>query len=421
MTLYRISSAKRTLASYDDFIGRTGSDVIVCIDVGVLGVVRQLLKERGLWKSTYYTALDGNRYIIPTDEQFDLIDSRISAFLEETNDMATCNQFVNALEGVSQAIRDTACCAGSTAGGQLIDNEYYWGTEEPLSEPDTFGENEQFATEAEYLAFKCQSANAIMFGLIFTLRNISLIQLASLTLGASVTGAAVAFGLFNPPVALLLALLAVGGSLALVDAIADELQDNISDYVCGLYSATSAVGAYDYVNTELRSIALDVGFLEIQIGPIADVIMAMAPIDAFNQLFQFVGFPELPTTAVDCDTCDGCANIYLAEGVLTLDDDPDFTFEGVDSGSYEVVTIYFNYDGVLAEYCGTAPSVAITAAQNINVGGSYAYQIIDRAWGSIYTSQSPPPPTTFFDNVGRVYVRSLKPTDTPIVSISVQW
>lgn len=413
---------KRTLVSHADFLDRTGRDGLVCLDIGVLHILRQLAKERALWRSTYYKSKEQERYELPTSAEFDLIDAEVSKFLEETADMATCEQLLEAVTDVATAIRQTACCEGNSTGIQDIGGTPYYGLEDPLSEPTAFGEGEEFETEQDYLDHKCYAANAIAYGLSVSLSSISVISIASLTLGATITGAAIAFGLFNPPAALIFALVATGLAVTALHQISNYIEENLEELVCILYTSTTAVDAYDDVQDWIDGAAIDLGFIELEAGAIVDIVMSMAPIDTMNNLYRQVGIPEIPQGNVSCDYCEGCSQLYLNFGYVSFDDDPNFQLTGgVVNASYKGINAHFNYDPVSEEYCGSGPSVKITSIINLQSDPSYNVKIWNRSDQVIYESINPPNPATWFENVRTVYIRSLEPTSEPIANIGVDW
>src|SRR3989337_2033864 len=99
----------RTIIDFDRLIDRLQSqgDTLVCLPVALVDIIRKLLRDRGLWRTTYAKDQDDIGYTIPTEEEFKPIEDMISEFLWETNEMR-CQDLINALNGIAASI--SGCC-----------------------------------------------------------------------------------------------------------------------------------------------------------------------------------------------------------------------------------------------------------------------------------------------------------------------
>jgi len=211
-----------------------------------------------------------------------------------------CTQWVDALNGIASAITNKPTCCGVSGPGYVSDGSggVWYGSEEPLTAPVTFGgENDQFATVEEFEAHRCLAANNIASGLILTLNFWSVLDLIGLTAGGLIT----AFFVSNPPVALFVALFVAAGSFVILATISDYIDTHRQELVCAIYGSETYgdfLAAIDQFISDLV-VNLDIGPLGI---PLIELIHAALSTDVFNTLFAAVGLPPV-TDAVDCATC----------------------------------------------------------------------------------------------------------------------
>ena len=282
----------------------------------MLYALRKMAKSRLLWPTSYAKEQHEQYYVLPDDTDFDLIDDHVSEWIQQTEVIDMCNQaLLEAIESIAASVTQSSCCYEAGPGGQFIGDDFYYGSEAPLSAPTVFGPGEEFETETEYNNHRCAAANTIVNGLIGSLNGLSILSLAQLTAAGIVAGL-VGIGLIAvPPVAIVIALLATGFLLGALTSVANEIDDNKEELVCLLYNSETAQEAYDAIDDFVRDIAVDLGFLEVQIGPFADLVMNIVPIDAANALFSAVGLPVVSGTTIDCDgQCGDCPNYIVIVG-----------------------------------------------------------------------------------------------------------
>lgn len=243
------------------------------------------------------------------------------------------------LADIALAIRQSSCCGVGDVGTIESGGSSYYGNQQPLDAPTTFGgANDEFATEAEYDSQRCHAANAIVEGFIVTLNNWALLSGGSLTILAISIGLAFAF-LVAPPVALFVALGFLGFSLASFAAISNAIQANKADLVCYLYNSTSATDAYDTYHAAIRAIVIDLGFAEVTADALMEIFERLGAIDVMNTLYSAVALPQIDTP-VDCSVCGGgCQGLVVwGSGDIVNGGTFNSAFSGVDH------LIYFYLD-----------------------------------------------------------------------------
>lgn len=384
---------KRQLIDVTEFLGLKDDNYLFCISGSMLYALRKLAKTRLLWRTSYIKTAHDQYYELATEAEFDQIDELVSEFIADSEVVEMCNQsLISALEDIASSVRLSSCCATQGAGGQYIGEDFYYGTADPADEPQSFGEGEEFATEAEYNAQRCAAANGIVNGLIGTLNGFSVLSLASLTVGAAALGIIGLGLLVSIPPALIIAVIATGVLFSAFSSIASELSDNHDELVCILYESDSATDAYDNLSSYVEDIAVDIGIIEIGIEPIKALIMNLAPIDAMNALYTSVGLPAIPGDIYDCDDCEpaGCTYVYCYHGVW--DDETKIADSAYESSSgYEAVYIRFNYDPSVPEFCGSTLStewIELDAPYPTNT--NKGHRMLNQSSVTQYQSDSPP-------------------------------
>lgn len=292
--------SSRTLINFNRVIDQldNAGDIILCLPIGLVGIIRMLLKDRGSWRSSYVIEQDDFGYTKPTFAEFEPVQNAIDDFLRETNVM-NCQGFIQALNDIASAIRSSSCCApGQNTSYVDDDGVIYYGSQQPVSKPTEFGEGQEFATEEEFSSHLCSAANNIVSGLILSLNNWSILSLASLTAG----GLIVAIFVANPPLGLFIALAAAGFAFAVFSQIAGYISSHRGEWVCAIYNATGYSNMLVHVDTLIDELVL-----ELEIGPfsvpITELIHAMINTDTFNKAYTNVGLPE-PIGAVSCENCE---------------------------------------------------------------------------------------------------------------------
>lgn len=250
--------------------------------------------------------------------------------------MAGCLEDLGAqLAAIELAIRQSSCCPGGDGPGYIEDGEggFFYGAEEPVTEPSIFGPGQEFPDQATFDAHRCLVANRIIEGLIVTLNNASLLTAASFAVGVGV-----ALTVFNPPLGIFVALAVAGFVFAGLNTLANHINDNKEDWICALYKAhgyRSALSAIDDV--------LDAAIAALGYGAFGDELRelfhSMLATDVINSLYEAASLPPALNDYVDCDPCVVCGPIW------------DFASDGQGWAEYEnpslpaCCTINHSYDG----------------------------------------------------------------------------
>lgn len=263
----KFSTNKRQIINFNNVMELSGSKQFICIDKGVLAIMRYLLNTRGSWRTTYRVSyVDKIGYMMPTEAQFNELLNLIG---EANVDMSTCDEIVTALNGIASQIASRAGY-GSGSGCCVVG-----GDTDITDVNDNSGENipggagtppPGFSTMEEYEDYKCDAANWIFDQYIGTLRNWAALSgtLGGLTI-AVIAGLLL---LTVPPLGLTLILSALGVLVGIdflllgaLSDIADEMETNRDDTVCQIYgSGSTSVAAgvlQTAAQTAISSLSLD--------------------------------------------------------------------------------------------------------------------------------------------------------------------
>jgi len=249
----------RTLIDFNEVLSRlaTNESVLLCLPVGVLDIIRKLLRDRGLWRTTYAIETNDIGYTMPTPAEFNPVKQAILQFLEETVTM-NCNEFISALDGIRQAILASSCCNG-IGPGYISDGEggYWYGTQEPKEKPTTFGGvGDEFSSEAAFQAQLCAAANNIISGLIQSLNFWSALTLAGLIAGSLI----VAFFVTAPPLAVFLTLAGAGFSFGAMSTLSNYINDNRQEWACAIYNAEGYSDMLVNIDQLISGMVVDLSF-----------------------------------------------------------------------------------------------------------------------------------------------------------------
>lgn len=285
----------RQLVDYNNVIAGLNDYGLFCIPVGLMSVIRILLAERGLWRTTYVIERIDGGYYIPTSEEFLPIDEKISEFLGG-GDM-TCD-IVSALNDIREAIdRQSASCGGGGAGGT-------GATGSPPVDFEDTGENypNGFSGRPQFDAFKCNMAEFIMRNIEVDLQTMVNLQVSEISIAGLIASLVTPIPLDDVAMMVVTLLTVVGE--AYIDAVLTELEEAIEDFRddirCLLYNAISAEDAKN-------SIA---GFISDNVGDAAFAVFGLfVGYDNLNRLFVKSSVPA--DFAVDCSGCGGsCGDLY---------------------------------------------------------------------------------------------------------------
>lgn len=299
-------SNTRQLIDFSNLESVGSEEIIVCINRAVLEVASYFLHTRAMWPTTYYTQLYEDGYEKPTKEQMEWLENLI---LEFGGNMALCEQLTDGVERIALALESGNqisgnCCGATSATYILVEGNVYYGTQQPLTPPTTFGGVGEFSDEAEYQAHKCSAANSIVDGLIITLNGMSVYSLASILAG----GIVIAFFVATPPVAILIGLATLGFLFGSFFTMANYLDTHRQEWVCALYTSDTygdwLTSLVELVN-ELE-IELSLGFADI---PLQELFKSMVDTDTFNKMFTPLGLPVV-SNPVDCSLCPSQGDLW---------------------------------------------------------------------------------------------------------------
>jgi len=306
----------RQIISFNRFEQLTGTKVFICIDRGILNIMRYLLNTRGTWPTTYSVSYAGDvGYYPPTDEQMSTLLNTIG---EANEDMSTCEEITTELSGIKDAILslvEKPCCpSGSTTGSRGTGSSQpplntYDQAETPTTPPPGFDDMQQ------YWAHKCLAANDIINNLISDLQGLSGVVYSGAT-PVGIVGALVLFLLtpipFDELIALAAYLIYSAYSYTFLSQMSGAIDDGRADLLCTLYDSPSAEVAQTNFLSALEAISeaqgWAVGTPEWVMGAI-DYMLGAA---VYNVMFE-----NIPTVSTQAD-CDNCACTPLAEPI-TID------------------------------------------------------------------------------------------------------
>lgn len=408
MTQSRPYYSSRQIIDVDDFLSRADDSYLMCISGSMVYALRKLAKTRLLWETTYAKTKAEQSYTLPDETDFDAIEDIVSEWIADSEEIEMCNAaLINALQDIALATRESSCCFGAAGSGMEIGGDFYYGTETPLEAPTSFGSGEEFATEELWEAHKCEAANAIVNGLAATIANMSIFTLVNLT-GLSIVAALIGIGLLTiPPVAIVLALIFTGFTMGALVTFSNDILDNQEELVCGLYNADGAIDAYDWLKEALEDIAIDLGVVEISIGPLIDLAMNLVTIDSLNHLYLSANIPGIPGEQIDCAYCGECDEYFVAFGVYDEQTQYLQSAWASETGRYEA-RIFYNYDESEPEHCGGTVTLAqsnkITGTP-YNPGSAKGVRIRNQAGANLWEHISDFP-TTSTTGVGSVWLNA---------------
>jgi len=232
---------------------------LICIDERTLDMVRFLLFEYGSRQVNFYRSLAPAGYYTPTDEERDVLDDLIGAFLFSTSEgyMGCMEDLINAINqlslSVSGSISNSGGCGCSGVGGAGL-------FEAQASTFEDSGANfpNGYANWAEYSASKCNLAQHIITGWIDDLTRLRQVDVAGKSAEALVAVFVLSFLLPIPFVNILAIAVAVLALVAIsIDAFTDAIDELIAWLqgldICLLYGAATATDAQAAMAEDLDS------------------------------------------------------------------------------------------------------------------------------------------------------------------------
>jgi hypothetical protein len=189
------------------------------------------------------------------------------------------------------------------------------------------------------------------------------------------------------------------------------MDDNRETLVCGIYNATTAVEAYDDFKQNIEDLSIDLGVLEVQVGPLLDLVMQLAPIDTFNAMYQGVGLPSITGDTIDCAGC-GCPAYSLLWG--SWDEGTNrITSEPYDN--HQRAAIAFNAEDWDWPLCGGNVNMTVNIISG-NIGSpDGGYTFYDFEGNVVYQSNTPP---TYPITAAAVYLKDYIPHATFVAEIT---
>ena len=359
--------SSRQLIDYNRFVSLTGEKVFICLDRGVMEAARYLLNSRGSWRTTWVKEYVGTiGYNMPTEAEFEIVENAIA---EANEDMSSCDDLVNAIQGVTAAITSTAGSSGSGCGcvgdGGTDVTEVNDIPSQPIP-PSTDWEELGYSSQEDYETKKCNRAQWIIENYIGTLNNWAGL---SGTVGGLTLAVITALCLLTvPPVGLMVILGALGvlvgidiGLLATLSMIAGGIQEQEDDLRCELYNAETTGEAIDAIKAVTDSVidGLDLGVLAITFTTICDNLVS-------NETVATLFDPAAPGVSADCSDCGG--------GVVNYE----VILSGTETSTNPSNPILINF----GEYpsgpvlgCGSnAKAFYVTFDQDVSITGTYIFE-----------------------------------------------
>ena len=324
---------KRQLINYTEIQPLFGESTLLCVDLGVLAIIRAMLRERGLWQSTYYQQLlPENMYEQVEDLQFDDIDARVSAFLGEA-EMTTCDELTQLLQSFQGGTGQGVCGCGSGGVGQSDEGPSPEDTGVPgfhIGDPP-----EGFADWNEYDDYKCRVAGHI---LDLWIDDIGFYKSVNIV-GLAASGVAVALLLPGPldDIVAILGLLAALSLQGLATAAMADMElavtNNRDDLECAIYSANTATKAATDIGAAIDT-AVDATTAAVYAPIIKEILKYQINNYTLNRLFEKFDPWDDAAPNNDCSACvpsGGLGDFTLLRGTLVagslLDGTTGFTIQ----------------------------------------------------------------------------------------------
>lgn len=343
---------------------------ICCLSERDVFIIRSYLFPFSSWPTRFARPKGGQRWEMSTGEEFASYQNDI----QELDSKITGGDFMTCLEQglseVAQALKymaDRQCCvSGSIGPGGGVVSTYtdgegntrpIYGGVPPATLPDQ-GFPSNYDSLEDYLLDKCKLANLVFDGWLLTIRGLAAITIFNAIALAGLIGFALAGSIILAPAAIPVmigALIVLGTFVAMFSDIADGLQENKADIVCGLYNSNTVEEM-----TVILSDAVDLIIEGFTItGPVGEalklVVMLLVNSDTLSQLLNgtaALGYPD-----ADCSSCNPAVRVWnmCTEELVIPNEDGSFTISSVEgcANSYGCDAVYFrafvNEDGSFPE------------------------------------------------------------------------
>lgn len=276
----------RQLIDYNRFMSLTGEKIFICLDRGVMEIMRYLLNTRGSWRSTYVKDYVGTvGYMMPTEEEFNAIQNAIG---EANIDMSSCDDISNALLGIKDAIialsGGSGCGCGSSGAGGSEAGANPWS---PGGDPNAYPPG--FTSKEDFDNHKCRAAAKIVRDIINDLQSISVISIVGLTLTAI---AGLILAVLATPVPFDDILVIAGVllfsvlSVSYIATLSSELNDIYDELVCALLNGEDALESRAALITVIQGVIGDMGLSSPEESALNTIADSVVTYDAINRMYE---------------------------------------------------------------------------------------------------------------------------------------
>lgn len=373
----------RQLIDYNRFLDLTGEKVFICLDRGVMEIMRYLLNTRGSWRSTYVKEYVGTvGYMMPTEEEFNAVQDAIG---EANIDMSACSDIVDALSGIKDAIDNLAfqassssCGCGGGSGGSGT-NEAEPNPWENGGDPDAYPPG--FSSSSQFSNHKCRAAAKIVRDIISDLQSISVISITGLTLTAigglilAVLATPVPFDDILVIAGVLLFSVLASSYIA---TLSSELNDIYDELVCALLNGEDATESRAGIITVIQDVIADMGLSSPEESALNTIADSVVTYDAINRMYEPGEQYEIDYTC-DCGEPETVEYTVLKGTELTSHPSNPFVVVGeFDSAgglcgpNGRIVRFTFGAPVTITEITGNSPSGFCGACGGIDIFNYYS-------------------------------------------------
>lgn len=313
----------RTIVDYNAIVDliALGECAIVCLPVSVVGIIRKLLLDRGLWRTTYVMSYTDTGYYIPSEVEFHPVRQEILTALEELNEMSCTSDFRLGLADVANAIRALAnaqCCSNigvTIVQGTDDEGDIIYGSEPPIGrgDPEVDPPPDGYDTWEDWFDQLCQNAYALTDSFIATLSNLSYLSVFNLSLLVAAVGA---FILVPPSISpmLLFWLAQLVLSLSTLRDLGSWIEANKTEMVCAIYNADNAAGAQTAIRAVIRAGLVAASVDSALHETITNIAMALLSTDTLNQLYT--GDMRVVYPGAECNCLEAICDVTMEVGSI---------------------------------------------------------------------------------------------------------
>ncbi len=353
-------SGRRSLISTPEILAKSGENVLVCVPIPALEIIRQIVRNRGYWRTTYASSYSDDFYTLPGDTDFDTITGFLDLFLEATTKM-DCNDLITELDDIGNAITALSLgggCGCGAGGG---------GATSPADDPTDTGDitlstgtpPSGYVDWAAYQVAKCDLATYIVQSLLDDLRWWQTVQIATMTLAGLTAGMVSILSAFTLT-AILAGLLAVlAYEFTMLEDAEDQMITGFEDLVCAILSGeTSAESQANFIAE------MDAQMTAAITDPISEfLVIQLLTVWTDSEFFNLLYAPyedylmhSIPAGA-DCSACGlSCKNFQVYQGTWLGGD----VFQGeLVSGTYNIRVTYNATDADCANDCGPMEEISL--------------------------------------------------------------